>query len=183
MRDEQLDDAQPLPGDKAELLERVQLAWAALEESISQLSDAKLVAPGPGEAWSIKDHLAHLATWERGIAALLQGRPRYVAMHLDEETYLSNNEDGLNAIIYQHNKERSLAEILATFQQAHQQVLVALAGLSDADLFKTYSHYQPDEPGKDSGEPILKWVAGNTYEHYAEHQAWIEAPVGYAGQS
>ena len=24
--------------------------------------------------------------------------------------------------------------------------------LSDTDLFKTYSHYQPDDPGEDSGE-------------------------------
>ena len=48
---------------------------------------------------------------------------------------------------------------------------------SDADLRKTYSHYQPDEPGEDSGEPIMRWVAGNTYEHYAEHQEWIEALI------
>ena len=54
-------------------------------------------------------------------------------------------------------------------------MLTTLAGLSDEDLFKTYSYYQPDEPGDDSGDPILNWIMGNTYEHYAEHQAWIEA--------
>ena len=169
---------EPLPRDKAQLLERIQRARAALEQTISQLSAAQLVAPGPYEGWSVKDHLAHLAIWEQGLAALLQGRPRYAAMHVDEETYLSADTDGLNAIIYQHNKDRSLAEVLAAFRQAHQQTLAALAGLTDADLFKTYSHYQPDEPGEDSGEPILRWIAGNTYEHYAEHQAWIQALVG-----
>ena len=50
-----------------------------------------------------------------------------------------------------------------------------LAGLSDADLLKTYRHYQPDEPEENSGAPIIGWIAGNTYEHYAEHQAWVEA--------
>lgn len=169
------DGSQPLPSDKAQLLERIQRARAGLEQTISQLSDAQLVAAGPDEGWSVKDHLAHLTTWEQGLAALLQGRPRYAAMHLDEETYLTAGADGLNAIIHQHNKDRSLAEVIAAFRQAHQQVLAALAELTDADLFKTYSHYQPDEPGEDSGEPILRWITGNTYEHYADHQAWILA--------
>lgn len=171
-------ESEPMPGDNAELLERIQRARATLEQTISQLSDAQLVAPGPSEGWSARDHLAHLTIWEQGLAALLQGLPRYTAMGLDEQTYLSTDEDGLNEIIFQHNKDRSLTEVLAAFQQAHQQVLAALAGLTDADLFLTYSHYQPDEPGEDSGAPILKWIAGNTYDHDAEHQAWIEALVG-----
>lgn len=43
-----------------------------------------------------------------------------------------------------------------------------------ADLFRTYSYFQPDEPGEDSGRPIIAWIIGNTYEHYDEHRAWIE---------
>ena len=175
--DEQLTASESLPRDKPELLERIQQARAALEQTISQLSDGQLVAAGHASGWSVKDHLAHLTIWEQGLAALLQAQPRYAAMHVDERTYVSADEDSLNALIYQRNKERSLAEVLAAFRQAHQQVLDALEGLTDADLFKTYSHYQPDEPGEDSGEPILKWVAGNTYEHYAEHHAWLQALV------
>ncbi|MGB2696186.1 MAG: DinB family protein [Dehalococcoidia bacterium] len=170
-------ESQPLPRDKDELLQRIQRSRAALEQTISQLSDAQLVAPGPSEGWSARDHLAHLTIWEQGLAALLQGHPRYTTMGLDEQTYLNTDEVGLNEIIYQHNKDRSLTEVLAAFQQAHQQVLAALAGLTDADLFLTYSHDQPDEPGEDSGAPILGWIAGNTYDHYAEHQAWIQALV------
>ncbi len=171
-------ESRSLPSDKTELLERIQRARAALEQTISRVSDAQLVAPGPSEAWSVKDHLAHLTTWEQGLAALLQGRPRYAAMEVDEKTYLSADADGLNAIIYQRNKDRPLAEVLVAFRQAHEELLGALAALTDGDLFKTYSHYQPHEPGEDSGEPILRWIAGNTYEHYTEHQAWIQAVIG-----
>ena len=177
--DEQLtdDESQPLPKDKAELLERIQLGRAALEATIGRLSDEQLVEPGPPDGWSVKDHLFHVAAWERSLPALLQGRPRYAAMNVDEKTYV-RSEEALNALIFQHNKGRSLSEALADFEQAHQDLLGVLAGLTDADLFRTYSQYQPDEPGEDSGAPIVGWIAGNSYEHYAEHQAWVEVLAG-----
>ncbi len=177
MMDEQLADENslPLPKDKAALLARIEAARTALDRSISQLNDAQLVAAGGDDGWSVKDHVAHLATWEAGIAALLQHRPRYAAMGVDEATYLDSDADALNAIFYEQKKRRSLADVLSFFRDAQHQLLGALATLTDADLFLTYSHYQPDEPGEDSGEPILRWIAGNSYDHYAEHQEWIEA--------
>ena len=170
-------ERQPLPNDKAEALERIERARAALEQAISALDEAQLLAPGPHEGWSIKDHLAHLATWEAGLAALLRKQHRYAAMgveDVDEETALSSNADALNAVIYARTKGRSLAEVRDALRDAQNQLLEALAPLSEEDLRKTYSHYQPDEPGEDSGEPILRWIAGNSYGHYAEHQRWIE---------
>ena len=163
------------PQTKSELLAQMAEAQAALEQTLTQLSEAQLASADAQSGWAIKDHLAHLAAWEIGIAALLQHRPPWKAMGLDEATVASHETDDLNAIIHRQNKDRSLAEVRAYFHEAHQQMLTTLAGLSDEDLFKTYSYYQPDEPGDDSGDPILNWIMGNTYEHYAEHQTWIEA--------
>ncbi len=174
MEDEQV--AQPQ--DKAELLDRIERARASLDEVIDGLSAGQLSAPGSDGVWSVKDHLAHLAAWELGIAALLQHRPRYGAMQLDEKTYLSTDTDGLNKIIYQQNKSRSLGEVRAAFRKAQRELLDVLGGLTDADLIKTYSHYQPDEHGEDSGAPIVSWIVGNSYNHYDEHRAWIKALVG-----
>jgi hypothetical protein len=165
------------PQTKSELLARMAEAGAALEQTLSQLSEAQLTSVDTQSGWAIKDHLAHLAAWEIGIAALLQRQPRWEAMGLDEATVASHETDDLNDIVYRQNKDRSLAEVRAYFHDAHQQMLAALDRLSDEDLLKTYSHYQPDEPGDDSGDPILNWIMGNTYEHYAEHQAWIEASL------
>lgn len=86
--------------------------------------------------------------------------------------------DERNDIIYQQNKERSLTEVLAAFEETHQQMLATLDRLTYADLLRSYSHYQPDEPRQDSGDPILKWIMGNTAEHYAEHLDWIKGFTG-----
>ncbi|MCH8814238.1 MAG: ClbS/DfsB family four-helix bundle protein [Chloroflexi bacterium] len=160
------------PRTKAELPKRIETARAALDDLIAGLSDDQLVAPAPNGGWSVKDHLAHLSAWEAGIAALLRRRPRYLAMQLDAETYLNTDTDGLNAIIYQRNKDRSLEDVRADLSHAQRRLLEALSGLTDADLLKTYSHYQPDE---DSGTPIVGWITGNTYDHYDEHRTLIEA--------
>ncbi|MCH8850721.1 MAG: ClbS/DfsB family four-helix bundle protein [Chloroflexi bacterium] len=176
--DEQLseNDATTLPKDKAELLERIRRARAGLEQTIGLLSPDQIVAPGAAAGWSVKDHLTHIAVWEMGLAALLQRRPRYAAMDVDEATY-RRGADATNETIYERNKGRSAPDVLGDFRRAHQELLAALGGLTEADLRRTYSYYQPDEPGEDSGAPIVRWIAGNTYEHYDEHREWIEALV------
>lgn len=169
------------PPTKSDLLVWMEQARGKLEQTIGRLSEAQLTTPDPKSDWTIKDHLAHLATWEVGIAALLQRQPRWEAMGLDETMVAANKMDELNDIIYQHHKNRPLAEILAYFHETHRQMLAALAGLSDEDLFKPYAHYQQtsahyQSPGTDEfrNRPIIDWVIGNTYEHYDEHRAWIK---------
>lgn len=169
----------PRPRDKAELLSRMRRSRAVLEETIGRLSEAQLTAPGPNGGWSAKDHLAHLTAWEQGMVALLQQRPRYPAMGLDEAAMQGADEERINAMLYARGKERSLAEALATFRASSRQVIEAVAGLTDVDLFRTYSYFQPDEPGEDSGRPIIAWIIGNTYEHYDEHRAWIEELIAH----
>ena len=163
--------------DMSEVLDRMERARSALKQTYAHLDDAQMIVPGADGGWSVKDHLAHLATWEGGIAALLRREPRWAAMGLDDETVRQNDEVGVNAIIDRRNKDRALPDVLADFEQAHRDLLAALAQLTFDDLRKTYSYYQPDEPGMDSGRPILAWIAGNTDEHYEEHEDWVRAVV------
>ena len=164
------------PQTKAELLPRITTSRAALDDLLAGLSDDQIVARGPGGGWSIKDHLAHLTAWEAGIDALLKREPRYAAMGIDAATF-RGPEGTLNAIIHERAKDLSLEDVRSAFVDTQRELLDALSNLTDADLLKTYSHYQPDEPGQDSGDPIVDWIVGNTCDHYDEHRAWIEALV------
>ena len=163
------------PRDMPGLIDRIERARSALKQTYAHLSDTQMIMPGADGGWSVKDHLAHLTTWEAGIAALLRRQPRSAAMGLDDAIVRQNDEAGVNAIIDRRNKDRALPDVLADFEQAHRDLRAALDQLAFDDLLKTYSHYQPDEPGAGNGRPILAWIAGNTYEHYAEHENWIRA--------
>ena len=61
------------------------------------------------------------------------------------------------------------------FRDSHGALMAGLGKLSDADLKQPYSHFQPGDP--DEERPVIGWVAGNTYEHYAEHIGWINQLV------
>lgn len=163
------------PKSKAELIERLEAGYGALEERFGRLSEAQLSARQAATEWSIKDHLAHLAVYVHGMAALLRREPRWAAMQLSEKfVYDSQSYDEINAVLYQQYQDRSPSEVWAALREAHQQMLSALDKLTDADLVKTYAHYQPHDSEANKKDPVLGWIIGNTYEHYAEHQPWME---------
>jgi uncharacterized protein (TIGR03083 family) len=163
------------PRDNAELLARIERSWAALMEAVGRLDDTQLSAPRDSAGWAIKDHLAHLAAWERSIVYLLQGKPRHEGLGIDEATYLAGDVERDNAAIHERTKDLPPAAVLENLRDVHRQMLDTLAELTDADLSKTYSQYLPDEPGEDKGAPIAAYIAGDTYELFDEHRAWIAA--------
>jgi Protein of unknown function (DUF1706) len=79
--------------------------------------------------------------------------------------------DAINEEVRKVHAKDTPEEALSYFRDSHTQMVAALEKLSDADLQKPYSAFQPSEP--DEKRPAVAWVAGNTYEHYAEHIAWI----------
>lgn len=152
------------PRDKAELLRRIAQGWEALENAIGQLSPDQLTRPGRDGGWPVKEHLAHLAAWERSALAALQCQPRHLALGVDQATYDTGDDERINAVIEQNNRARPLAEVLADLRETHRQMLKALEGLGFAALLAEHE-----------GARQLDRVIGNTYEHYEEHLPWMAA--------
>jgi hypothetical protein len=159
------------PHTAAEVIDRVQIQWAALEYAVAALTEAQLTAPGP-ETWSVKDHLAHIADWERAVTAVLKGRPQHEGFGLNETTYagLVEDIDGLNDVLYRRSQAVSLAEVHARRRRAHAEVLDALSSVTDADIQKTIAEYGGNPTDE---RRLLEKIAGDTYAHYAEHTVWI----------
>jgi hypothetical protein len=157
---------------KSDLLHRLAESWLGLDAKISALSEAQLTRVGP-DGWSTKDHLAHISAWEGSLIALLEGRDRRAAIGLvgAEAESTGDDVDAINALIQRRSQDRSLADVLAAFRETHRQCVSAIARLSDEDLARPYSHFQPNDPA--NSHPVIGWIAGNTYEHYDEHAGWI----------
>lgn len=163
---------------KEDLLERIRSAYDALEDTLRPLSEAQLANPGR-DGWAIKDHLAHLATWELGIVELLQRRPRFAGPELEEAVRQEKSEEEINEIIYRQNAALGAAQAVDLYREAHRQMLRVLEGMRDEDLFAPYTAFLSE--GEDGpSDPVLNWIVGNTYEHYNDHNRWIQAMLSGA---
>ncbi|MEP7357372.1 MAG: DinB family protein [Anaerolineales bacterium] len=153
--------SEPQPTNKAELLQRIQSDRARLEKVLAPLDDAALEKPGK-DGWAIKDHLAHLTAWRQRAAAGIQGRPAYEGLGLDQSAE-GLSEDELNASIQARSHARPAADLVAEFRQANDHIQQLIRDLPESKLF-----------GPQGDERLLGNISGNTYEHDAEHQGWIE---------
>jgi hypothetical protein len=156
------------PGTIAEVLDRVQVEWAALQFVVSGLSDEELTSVGP-EKWAVKDHLAHIAEWEHACTGVLAHRPQAEAFAVDAEAY--RDIDSLNDALYQRHRNESIADVKALANAAHADMVAAISELTDSDLQRSVGEYgmqtNPDRQ-------LIEKIAGDTYEHYAEHTVWIK---------
>jgi len=159
---------------KAELLAQIQQGWDELHDYLDTLSEAQLTTPSDAAGWTVKDHVMHLAVWEDGTNALLRGESRREQMDVDEATWLSQEYDKINDVIYQQHKQKSLMDVRQTFAAVHERLLDKLNEMTDEDIQRPHKFYQPSSS---SERPIIAWISGSTFEHYAEHMPWLAAIV------
>ncbi len=167
-----------LPQTKADLKRRLDQSWSRLQGRIDVLDERQLTGPADPAGWTAKDHLAHLAAWERSIVYLLQGRPRHEGLGVDEPLYLEGDEDAINAAIQRATRDLPLADVLAELRATRRELLAIIEPISDGDLRQPSSHVLPGEPGEDDGRPIIERISGNGDAHFAEHLGYIEVIVG-----
>jgi len=159
---------------KEEMLADIERAWSHLNGALDRLTEEQMTTRQDAQGWTIKDHIVHMAAWERSVVFFLQGKPRHEGLGVDEAVYLEGTEDEINAAIQQQRQGLSLAEALNQLREVHEQLLKLLQPMTDADLLRPYRHYLPEEPGEGEGPPAINLVYGNTADHFAEHQGWIE---------
>ncbi|HEU5430522.1 MAG TPA: ClbS/DfsB family four-helix bundle protein [Thermomicrobiales bacterium] len=156
---------------KAEVVERIDRAWATLEETLAGSFEPALTAPG--DDWSVKDHLAHIEGWERYLLALLERRSPSTAIGVDLATLRSTDDDGLNELVREPTKAQPLCQVLADLRRTHERLFAVIAAVPEDDLERLAADYQPDELADDP-DSIAGWITHVCDEHVREHVAWIQ---------
>ena len=146
---------------------------------LAQVGESHMTTSGVVGDWSVKDIVAHVAYWERYVAAYVRstitGQPptdeeRYGVAELPAEVR-DMDIDQFNDWTFQRQRRRPLPEILMEEQTIYRDLYTMLRGLRESDLLGE-GRYEWTR-----GRAIWEYVAGNTYEHWAEHgqsiQAWL----------
>lgn len=152
------------------LLQKIESGWQELQTFLAGLSPEQMTLKHDAAGWTVKDHVIHMARWENGMTALLDGTSRLEAMGIGDVSW-DIGTDSLNALIQQRNQGMSLEDVLETTRRIHAAVTARIARLSDDELKLPYKHFQPNA---NRSEPVLGWLIGNTFEHYEEHIPWMK---------
>jgi hypothetical protein len=164
------------PVDKTQLLEWIIAARAELDAIIVPLIDAQMTVPGAEGDLSVKDLLAHVSWWERRTLRALEyaargEQPPKLAAEGEGEAGINR----VNAETFHANQDRSLADVRAEYVRSGRDLLAALEGYTEADLFDAAGFIKILE------FPAVSLIAGDTYMHYPEHVASIRSWLATAG--
>src|SRR3712207_2783768 len=165
---------------KTRLLETLRAKRAEWDAVLADVPADRMTEPGVAGEWSVKDIIAHLTYYERWIADRLREQLRgesYVPTALD-----AMSDDARNDVIYQQNRNRPVADVLAESRQAFQDLLDGVEAHAEAFLI---------EPQQFEGapQPITIWhlLRGDVYDHYGQHipsiKHWLAARQSTSGNS
>lgn len=150
---------------------RMAASRGELEAIIAGLTPDEFELPS-ANGWTVRHQLLHVAAWESSVAAVFRSEPRGKPMRLDPAYFTGKwNADSINVHLMEDLGDMPLADVLAWFASSHQETLDVLATWTDADLQRPYDQFMDDQPGVDA--PIVRWLAGDTWEHYNEHIALL----------
>ncbi|MCG3209669.1 MAG: hypothetical protein FOGNACKC_03296 [Anaerolineae bacterium] len=160
--------------NKIEFLAELHQSFDQLERAIRPLKPAQLLQPSVYDGLSVKDVLAHITAWERlsigWVEAARRGEP-VVRFAPGFEQSSEDDDDTmhrLNEHLVHLYRERPLAEVLADFTAAHQEMAALVETMSEAEL---------TAPGRFDWWPdggVWQVLASNSFEHYQEHLELIQ---------
>ena len=139
---------------KERLFQRITTAWQELQDAIAGLPDAALRAPGAVGEWSVRDLLAHIATWEeealKALPVIVEGGklPRYASQ---------GGIDAFNARQQEAKRHLSLDRLRLEMASTHQRLLALIDRV-------------PEQAYAAEGR-FLKRLRLDTYGHWRGHAA------------
>ncbi len=152
---------------KDQLLQNIKRDRARLDELVGRLSDDELLEGGAGGGWSVKDHLSHIAAWERMLVGHLRDGSDHDVVAMDQASYAAATLDVLNDQIYRLHRDWPAEQVRDEFAAAHGLMVAFIGEMPEGRLAEPY---WDDDP---SGRTVLDKIAGDTYLHYCEHAGWI----------
>ena len=150
--------------DKAELLRRLHDGYARFNLLLERLTPEQKIAPNVVGVWSVKELLAHFIAHEQRALDELHHALRGEAYHFDFDCNDTFNEGAVLAY-----RAQSFADVYAAWSRSVEVVIAEVSRLNDTD-------FDPSERVVQSLDDTIDGaLANNTYEHWEEHGAQVEA--------
>lgn len=159
-----------------ELVIAIERAWRPYEAYIRDLPPEELGGPTDEAGWTVKDHITHVAAWEGGIRAVLQGEPQHEGMGISEDDLALDDTALVNERIRQAHADIPAEEVVEEAVLRHEGFIMEVEALPAEAVYRKRSEltHQEDPAGMFFGE----WAWLDSGVHYRNHFAYIRRILG-----
>lgn len=147
--------------NKEKILARIRTERRQLDQTLELLDEAQILQPGVVGDWSVKDILAHLIDWERRFIGWYRASQRGVVPKTPAPDLSWSQLDILNQRIYETNRDRPLADVLATYHHSYRETITAIEAIPEEEIFDTGRY---EWVGADNN--LVNIILANTANHY-----------------
>lgn len=162
--------------NKREFLAVLQSERADFERVLNGVEPDRMKIPGVSGDYSIKDILAHLEAYDRALVVWLENARAgqvYVDPVLD-----GPDLDARNAVVYAAHRDKSAAEITASFRQTLDELESAIKALTEEELLNADLTAWFVVPRWQTKRELYRCIANDSYEHHRQHlpdiEQWLE---------
>jgi tetratricopeptide (TPR) repeat protein len=144
---------------KTRLIQLLDLGRSFQQQFLADLDPAVRDANGTWENWAVKDELAHTIAWQ------LNSLARIAALQHAEPAPDFSDYQSINRSIYDTNRDRTLAEIVAEGDRTYADFRAVIQAASEADLARPLYY------SEEKSTTLVSQITGNCLEHPVLHYA------------
>lgn len=156
---------------KADCLAEMHASFEEQMTVVEAIPPERLTEVGATDEWSARDMLAHIAGYERWVAAALVGdltgtpptNQDYYGRNRAPSEADSANDDTTNAWVVSHARTIPAAAVLAEARWAHRRLVEAVESCAEADF------EDPNRFPFCKGQTLLSILPGQCWGHHREH--------------
>ena len=161
---------------KLELLETLRSERERWEALLAEADGPQMEQPGVAGDWSVKDIVAHVTAYERGLVEWLEAALRGESLEFPDLDH--PDVDQRNAAIFSENRDRPLRDVLLESRQVFQRLLELIQALPEEELMDPDRTEWFVRPRWNESRPLWKCIADDSYKHYHQHipgiRAWLD---------
>ncbi len=159
------------PQNRQELLNSLECEWERLLPVAEAPTDEQMLAPDAG-GWSPQDNLAHLAEWMNSLRGChLDRRPAQRVLRVPEAVTRGWDMEVINPVLFARNKDRPRRQVMTRLKRTYRRLIARLQAMPFRELLKPR---HADDPRR---RPLLRWVLGDTVDHFREQRLTIQKAV------
>jgi len=165
--------------NKAGFLDTMRAERERWEALLAEVGELRMERPGVAGDWSVRDIIAHVTAYERGLVEWLEAASRGESVGFPVLDH--PDVDYRNAAILRESEDRSLEDILLESQRVFERLLQMVQALSETELIDPHRTEWYVKPRWKEARPLWKCIADDSYGHYHQHIPDIRAWLSQAG--